>query len=92
MREIGVRDLKATLSKILREVEDGEQVRITSHGRPIADLVPAGSRRADEQMRKLVAEGKVTPASRPFPPNAPAPRRTGKSATAFVLAEREAER
>lgn len=92
MREIGVRDLKATLSKVLREVEDGEQVRITSHGRPIADLVPAGARRADEQMRRLVAEGKVTPARRPFPRTAPPPRDTGKSATAIILAEREEER
>jgi prevent-host-death family protein len=89
MREIGVRDLKASLSKVLRQVEDGEQVRITHRGRPIADLVPAGGRRADAQMRTLVAEGRVTPASKPFPRNAPPPRHTGKSATAFVLAERE---
>jgi len=92
MREIGVRDLKATLSKVLREVEGGETVRITSRGRPIADLVPAGGRRADEQMRRLVAEGRVTPPSGPRPRRLPPPRHTGKSATAIVLAEREAER
>jgi prevent-host-death family protein len=93
MREIGVRELKANLSKVLREVQRGEQVRVTAHGRPVADLVPARApQRYSEGMRKLIAEGKVTPASRPLPLPEAKPRSTGKSATAIVLAEREEER
>ena len=43
MREIGVRDLKRSLSETLRAVERGEQVRVTVRGRAIADIVPTGA-------------------------------------------------
>lgn len=87
-----MRELKGKLSSLLRRVEEGEQIRVTVRGRPVADIVPAGSRRGDERMRELVAEGRVTPASRPRPRRVPKPLATGRSATAEVLAEREAER
>jgi prevent-host-death family protein len=89
MREIGVRELKTSLSSVLREVEKGEQVRVTVRGRHIADLVPAGSRRSDQRLRELVAEGKVTPPAAPHPRRSSRPRKTGRSASAIVLAERE---
>ena len=90
MREIGIRELKANLSSVIRQVENGEQVRVTVRGRPVADLVPARApQRYSEAMRKLIAEGKVTPASRPLPLPKAKPRFTGKSATAIVLAERD---
>jgi len=40
MREIGVRDLKRSLSETLRAVERGEQVRVTVRGRAIATSFP----------------------------------------------------
>lgn len=83
--------MKANLSSVLRDVEDGASVRVTSRGRPVADIVPVMPERS-EAMKKLIAEGRVTPASRPFPKNAPPPRNTGRSASAFILAEREEER
>jgi prevent-host-death family protein len=91
MREIGVRELKARLSSVLREVEEGGQIRVTVRGRPVADLVPVGApQRYSEGMRKLIAEGRLTPASQPLPlPKAPPPIKTGKSASAIILAERE---
>jgi prevent-host-death family protein len=94
MREIGVRELKANLSRVLRQVESGEQVRVTVRGRPVADLVPVGGvQRYSPKMRQLIAEGRVTPASQPLPlPKAPPPIKTGKSASALILAEREEER
>jgi len=90
MREIGVRELKANLSSVLRDVERGEQVRVTVRGRTVADLVPAQApQRYSEAMRKLIAEGKVTPASRPLPRKAPPLIKTSKPASAIIIAERE---
>jgi prevent-host-death family protein len=91
MREIGVRDLKAQLSSVLRDVERGERVTVTSRGKPVAEIVPVLPERS-ETTKKLIAEGRVTPASRPLPMSPPSPRNTGRSASAFILAEREEER
>ncbi|HXQ88176.1 MAG TPA: type II toxin-antitoxin system prevent-host-death family antitoxin [Solirubrobacterales bacterium] len=91
MREVEVRDLKAQLERVLDEVEGGELVRITSRGRPIAEIVPLVPE-PGEGMKKLIAEGKVTPATRPLTRNPPPPRDTGRSASDFILAEREEER
>ncbi len=38
MRAVGVRDLKANLSRYLREVERGEVVLVTDRGRVVAEL------------------------------------------------------
>lgn len=91
MREIGVRELKTTLSSVLHKVDEGESIRVTVRGRPVADLVPTGMRRSNERLRALVAEGKVTPASRALPRRSPRPLDTGRSASAIVLAERDDE-
>jgi prevent-host-death family protein len=64
MRGMGVRELKRSLSKTLRAVGRGEQVRVTLRGRPVADIVPAGSAPADDPLRALVAEGRVVPPAR----------------------------
>jgi len=92
MREIGVRELKASLSAILHWVDEGEQIRVTRRGQAVAEIVPAGSRRRDEGLRALVAEGRVTPAARARPKRAPRPLDTGQSASQIVLEERDAER
>lgn len=85
-------ELKAQLDSVLRDVEDGKRVRVTSGGRPVADFVPVMPERS-EAMKKLIAEGRVTPASRPKPKGPPPrPRKTGHSASAIILAEREEER
>lgn len=81
--------MKARLDSVLRDVEGGERVRVTSGGRPVAEIVPALPERS-EAMKRLIAEGKVTPASRPKPKGPPPrPRNTGRSASAIILAERE---
>lgn len=89
MHEIGVRELKSSLSSMLRRVEEGEEIRVTVRGRHIADIVPAGSHRGNERLRALVAEGKVTPAVRPRPDSPPPAARSRRSATAIVLADRD---
>jgi prevent-host-death family protein len=91
MREIEASELKARLDSVLREVEDGETVTVTSGGRPVAEIVPAMPERS-ETMKKLIAEGRVTPATKPLPMSPPSPIDTGTSASELILAEREEER
>jgi prevent-host-death family protein len=92
MREIGVRELKATLSAVLRRVSHGEQVRVTLRGRAVADIVPAGGSEREDALRALVGQGRVVLPARPRPQRAPRMARAEQSASALVLAEREAER
>ena len=41
MREVGCTETRARFAEVLRNVEDGETVAITRHGKTIAHLVPA---------------------------------------------------
>ena len=45
MRQVGVYQAKTQLPRLLNEVERGETITITRHGRPIARLVPVGGHR-----------------------------------------------
>jgi prevent-host-death family protein len=92
MKEIGVRELKAGLSGVLREVEEGEQIRVTVRGRAVADIVPATAKASEGRLRELVASGQVTPAGRSRPSKPPRPISGKRSASAIILAERDAER
>ena len=84
--------MKAQLNSVLRDVENGERVRVTSDGRPVAEIGPPLTERS-EVMKRLIAEGRVTPASRPPSEAAPAaPIDTGMSASELILAEREEDR
>jgi prevent-host-death family protein len=92
MQEIGVRELKASLSAVLRRVSRGDQIRVTMRGRPVADIVPAGVSDHDDTLRALVAEGRLVPPARARPERPPRMAHGKRSASALVLAEREAER
>jgi antitoxin (DNA-binding transcriptional repressor) of toxin-antitoxin stability system len=92
MREIGVGELKQSLSKTLHAVGRGEKVRVTILGRPVADIVPVGASARDDRLRKLVAEGRLTPPARARPRRSPRPATTRHSASSLVLSERDAER
>jgi prevent-host-death family protein len=92
MREIGVRELKATLSQTLRAVARGQEVRVTLRGRPLADIVPASTSTKDDRLRGLVAQGRLVAPASPRPKRAPRLVNSNRSASALVLAEREAER
>jgi prevent-host-death family protein len=92
MREIGVRELKLSLSETLRAVGRGEQVRVTLRGQPVADIVPAGASAEDDQLRRLVADGRLVAPTRARAMRAPRLLKGKVSATALVLSEREDER
>jgi prevent-host-death family protein len=87
-----MRELRDNLGSVLRRVGEGERVRITRRGRYVADLLPPETDPAEMQMRRLIAEGRVTPPSKPLDRNPPPPIDTGTSASALILAEREEDR
>jgi len=43
MKTIPQRELRNRVSRVLRQVEAGERMRITVDGRPVAELVPIGA-------------------------------------------------
>jgi prevent-host-death family protein len=53
MREVQSSEVKARLPQFLDEVEQGETIVITRHGRPVAHLVPAPERDRDRVRRAL---------------------------------------
>jgi prevent-host-death family protein len=80
VERIGVRELRQHASRYLDLVKAGETVEVTERGELIALLVPA--QRADTARDRLIAAGRVLPASgprgrlrapRPVPPGAGEP-------------------
>jgi antitoxin (DNA-binding transcriptional repressor) of toxin-antitoxin stability system len=60
----GIRELKDNLSRYIRQIEAGERVAVTAHGRVVAELVPPAAHRQAgiSQFEQLVASGAITPA------------------------------
>lgn len=92
MREMGVRELKQTLSETLRRVARGEAIRVTSRGRALADIVPAGAPPGDERLRQLIIDRRLVPPSQGRPAQAPSLVTSSRSATELVLSDRDEER
>jgi prevent-host-death family protein len=44
MMEIPISEAKAKLTDLVRQVEQGEEVFLTRHGKPVARIAPVGSR------------------------------------------------
>ena len=59
MQTASVSELKANLSRYLREVRRGGEVQVLNRGTPVARLVPAA--KGDDDLRRLIAAGIVTP-------------------------------
>ena len=60
---VGVRDAKANLSRLLRDVQRGGEWTITERGRPIAKLVPISREQTPlaERVRRLEEGGVIEP-------------------------------
>ena len=66
MIEVGAFEAKNKLSALLDRVEQGEEIIITRHGRPVARLVPSGIDRSQVQaalqrMRDRAAQAGLGP-------------------------------
>ncbi len=59
MRQIQASEAKVHLAQLLDEVERGETLIITRHGRPIARLVPEKDRRQNEIDKALAGIRKL---------------------------------
>jgi prevent-host-death family protein len=68
---IGVRDAKAGLSQLLREVKAGREVIITEYGIPVARLIPVRELSLEDRIAEMEARGEIEPmkpAARPLRP------------------------
>lgn len=73
MKTVGIRDLKAHLSRVLRDVAVGNTYLVTDRGRVVAELRPPdGAARAatpvQRALARLAAEGSLRVAERPPSP------------------------
>ena len=59
---MGIRELRDSLTQVLRRVEAGERIEVTRDGKPVAAMVPL----ADDPLARLVAEGRARPPLHPF--------------------------
>ena len=77
MRTVGIRELKANLSRTLRAVQDGEHYLVTDHGRVVAELHAPGTEaasnlsRADQARLAMASAGELRLAERPREPYRP---------------------
>ena len=68
--DVGIRELRADLSRWLKRVEAGEEIVVTDRGRPIAKIVATNGR---SKLDELIAAGLVTHAPRPVRDKLPPP-------------------
>jgi len=59
MATVGVRELKARLSRYLKRVGQGERVIVTDRGHPIAVICPAGAQDGEERIAAMMRDGAV---------------------------------
>ncbi len=96
MRSVNIAELKNRLSTYIRFARAGEEIVIRDRNLPVAKLVPFEAGDATEHELRLIAEGKMTPAKRPWTPELveeflkmPIPTPRGKTGTEMLLEERE---
>jgi prevent-host-death family protein len=88
---VGVRELRQNLSVYLRRVKAGETLEVTERGEPVAELRP----RQPEPVSvidRLIAEGRITPATvdhRTIPPAPRIPDPSGRTLTDILREMRD---
>jgi prevent-host-death family protein len=63
---VGIRDAKINLSKLLKQVQDGNEILITDRGRPVGKIVPVlpHSLALKERLKRLEERGAIERCSR----------------------------
>jgi prevent-host-death family protein len=89
---VGIRELRQNLSVYVKRVrEEGRAYEVTERGEPVARLTPLSNRPASTYER-LVAEGRITPATRDLLDVRPLPSLKGKQVSDLLREMREEER
>ncbi len=89
--KIGLREANQRFSKIMKVVREGEEVTLTERGKPIARIIPITQPDDSEAaIARLVAEGLLRPATKPWrmPPFRPR-RLRGPSIVQTLREERD---
>jgi prevent-host-death family protein len=90
MAEVGVRELKAHLSRYLRQVQSGATIRVTQRGRTVATLQPPDTAVTGAAWaRQMVAEGLASwSGGKPGGARPVTPRAGARPASALVIEDR----
>lgn len=89
MNTVGIRELKANLSRHLKRVRSGTRLVVTARGRAIASIQPIGARNDVEWAHALVAAGRAQwSGGKPEGATPPVPIKRGKSVADAVLEDR----
>ncbi len=83
---VGIRELKARLSKYMQRVQEGETVIITERGKPVGQIIPISSA-PEQKLADLQQAGLVMWNGRKLPPYRPTVRARGKKTVADLLIE-----
>ncbi len=72
---IGIREAKINLSKLLKQVQAGNEVLLTDRGKPVGRIVPVRERSLSlsERLKRLEERGIIEPPHGKGPRKAPAP-------------------
>jgi len=82
---VGIRELRQNLSIYIDRVKEGETLEVTEHGHPVAELTPLRPR-SKSLFEQMVADGRITPASRPRGPLPdPVPLKPGAEPPSSIL-------
>lgn len=58
-KSVGIRELKAGLSRYLRRVKSGETLIVTEHKKEIAAIIPIGLDDREERLLRLARQGLI---------------------------------
>jgi prevent-host-death family protein len=83
---VGIRELKAQLSKYMQQVKAGATLVITERGKPVGRIVPVGAS-VEARIQELVQVGLVAWSGRKVSPIDPVARTRGKRTVADLLLE-----
>jgi prevent-host-death family protein len=83
MASVGIRELRDTVSAVIRRVVAGEAIDVTDHGHPVARIVPL---RTTSVLDQMIAEGRATPAEGDLLDDEPSPPAAGEPLLSEVLA------
>jgi len=90
MERIGVRELRQNASRYLRRVKAGQAFEVTERGQLVALLVPPNP--VTSARERLVASGRLIPASQPLRIPQPVPMPPGAPDTGAILDDLREER